>query len=74
VQTAQPDRSFGLDLRDAVTLVGTPQEPSGVLDAPAEAWLRLIAGRLAPQHTPPTMQLTSDTITLDDLRRVFPGF
>lgn len=74
VQTAEPDRSFGLDLRDAVTLVDTAVQPAGVLDAPAEAWLRLAAGRLAPQHTPPTMRLTSDTITLDDLRRVFPGF
>ncbi len=74
VQTTEPDRSFGLDLRDAVTLVDTAAQPAGVLDAPAEAWLRLATGRLAPQHTPPTMQLTSDTITLDDLRRVFPGF
>jgi len=74
VQTAEPDRSFGLDLRDAVAVVDTPAQPADLLDTPAEAWLRLIAGRLAPQHTPPTMQLTSDTITLDDLRRVFPGF
>lgn len=74
VQTAEPDRSFGLDLRDAVTLVDSAVQPAGVLDGPAEAWLRLAAGRLAPQHTPPTVQLTSDTLTLDDLRRVFPGF
>ncbi|MGQ0776651.1 MAG: maleylpyruvate isomerase family mycothiol-dependent enzyme [Pseudonocardiales bacterium] len=74
VQTAEPDRSFGLDLRDAVAVVDTPAQPADVLDTPAEAWLRLIAGRLAPQRTPPTIQLTSDTITLDDLRRVFPGF
>jgi uncharacterized protein (TIGR03083 family) len=74
VQTAEPDRSFGLDLRDAVTLVDTPAQPAGVLHVPAEAWLRLAAGRLAPQHTPPTVLLASDTITLDDLRRVFPGF
>lgn len=74
VRAAEPDRSFGLDLRDAVTLVYTAAQPAGVLDTPAEAWLRLAAGRLAPQHTPPTMQLTSDIITLDDLRRAFPGF
>lgn len=74
VRTAEPDRSFGLDLRDTATLVDTPAQPAGVLDTPAEAWLRLTAGRLAPQHTPPSTQLTSDTITLDDLRRVFPGF
>ncbi|MGH4013360.1 MAG: maleylpyruvate isomerase family mycothiol-dependent enzyme [Pseudonocardiaceae bacterium] len=74
VQTAEPDRSFGLGLRDAITLVDAPEQPAGILDTPAEAWLRLAAGRLAPQHTPPSVQLTSDTITLDDLRRVFPGF
>lgn len=74
VQTAEPARSFGLDLRDAVSLVNTPQQPAGVLDTPAEAWLRLAAGRLAPRHTPPTVQLASDIITLDDLRRVFPGY
>jgi uncharacterized protein (TIGR03083 family) len=74
VQTTAPGRAFGLDLRDAVTLVDTPQQPAGVLDAPAESWLRLAAGRLAPQHTPSTVRLTSDTLTLDDLRRVFPGF
>lgn len=74
VRTAEPDRSFGLDLRDAITVVDIPAQPADVLDTSAEAWLRLAAGRLAPQHTPPTVQLTSDTITLDDLRRVFPGF
>ncbi|MGH3429011.1 MAG: hypothetical protein ACRDQZ_15850, partial [Mycobacteriales bacterium] len=74
VQTTAPDRSFGLDVRHAVTLVDAPQQPDGVLSAPGEAWLRLAAGRLAPAHTPPTVHLTSDAITLDDLRRVFPGF
>ncbi|MGH3785712.1 MAG: maleylpyruvate isomerase family mycothiol-dependent enzyme [Pseudonocardiaceae bacterium] len=74
VRTTEPNRSFGFDLRDAVSLVDTPAQPAGVLDTPAEAWLRLAAGRLAPQHTPPAVQLTSETITLDDLRRVFPGF
>lgn len=74
VQTAEPTRSFGLDLRDTAALVETTQQPAGVLNTPAEAWLRLAAGRLAPQHTPPTLQLSSDAITLDDLRRVFPGY
>jgi uncharacterized protein (TIGR03083 family) len=74
VQTTAPDRSFGLDVRHAVTLVDTSQQPEGVLSVPGEAWLRLAAGRLAPAHTPPTVHLTSDVITLDDLRQVFPGF
>lgn len=74
VRTTLPARSFGLDLRDAVSLVDTPQQLADILEVPAESWLRLAAGRLAPQYTPPTVRLTSDTITLDDLRRVFPGF
>ena len=74
VHTTAPDRSFGLDLHDTVTLVDAPQQPGGVLSTPAEAWLRLTAGRLAPQHTPPTVQLVGGSLTLDDLRRVFPGF
>ena len=74
VQTTAPDRSFGLDLHHAVTLVDVSQQSDGVLSAPGEAWLRLVAGRLALQHTPPTVHLTSEAITLDDLRRVFPGF
>jgi uncharacterized protein (TIGR03083 family) len=74
VQTTAPDRSFGLDLRNAVALVDEPEQSDGVLSAPGEAWLRLAAGRLAPRHVPPTVQLTSEVVTLDDLRRVFPGF
>jgi uncharacterized protein (TIGR03083 family) len=74
VQTAGPDRSFGLDIGHAVALVDALQQPDGVLSAPGEAWLRLAAGRLAPPHTPPTVHLASDVITLDDLRRIFPGF
>jgi hypothetical protein len=74
VQTTAPDRSFGLEVHQAVMLADASRQPDGVLSAPGEAWLRLAAGRLAPQHTPPTVQLTSEVITLDDLRRVFPGF
>jgi uncharacterized protein (TIGR03083 family) len=74
VRTTAPDRSFGLDLGNAVTLVDTPQQPEGVLRTPGEAWLRLAAGRLGPAHTPPTVQLTSESISLDGLRRAFPGF
>lgn len=72
--TAEPDCSFGLDLRDAVTLVDTPAQPAGVLETPAEAWLRLAVGRLAPQHTSPTMRLTSDTITLTTCDESSPVF
>jgi uncharacterized protein (TIGR03083 family) len=74
LQITAPDRSFGLDLRDTVTLIDVPEHSDGTLSAPAEAWLRLAAGRFAPRYASPAVQLTSDIITLDDLRRVFPGF
>ncbi|MEU4562724.1 maleylpyruvate isomerase family mycothiol-dependent enzyme [Actinoplanes sp. NPDC023936] len=38
-----------------------------------EAALRLLYGRLSPAHTPAGVEVTGN-ITLDDLRRVFPGF
>jgi uncharacterized protein (TIGR03083 family) len=74
VNTTSPKRSFGLHVGETMTIVETPDSPDAVLTAPAEWWLRLVAGRHAPQHTPATVKLTSDTITLEDLRRVFPGF
>jgi uncharacterized protein (TIGR03083 family) len=74
VQTTSPQRSFGLDVRDAVALVAAPADPDGVLTAPAEWWLRLVSGRHAIEHTPATVRLTGGTITLDDLRGVFPGY
>jgi hypothetical protein len=74
VHLTSPERSFGLAVRDAVTIVDVPAQPDAVLTAPAEWWLRLVYGRHAPQHTPEGVELTGDTLTLDDLRRVFPGF
>jgi uncharacterized protein (TIGR03083 family) len=74
VHTTAPDRSFGLAVNDKVSVVETAGSPGGVLNAPAEWWLRLATGRHAPEYTPDTVTFTSETITLDDLRRVFPGF
>lgn len=74
VRTISPPRSFGLDLGDAVALTDEPAEPDAVLSAPAEWWLRLVTGRHAAAHTPAGVTLRGDTLTLDDLRRVFPGF
>ncbi len=44
------------------------QSPDLVL--PAEAWSRLLYGRLDPDHTP---EFTGDAALLDTLRAVFPG-
>jgi uncharacterized protein (TIGR03083 family) len=74
VGTTDPPRSFGLEIADAVRVVDVPARPGASLTIPAEAWLRLIAGRLAPDHTPPDVSIEGDAIGLDDLRRVFPGY
>jgi uncharacterized protein (TIGR03083 family) len=74
VHTASPERSFGLDIRDAVSLVDAPTAPDAVLTAPAEWWLRLVTGRHSPAHTPAEVRLSGDSVTLDDLRRLFIGF
>ena len=42
------------------------------LTLPAEAFLRLVYGRLDPAHTPSSV--TGDTGRLADLRKAFPGF
>jgi hypothetical protein len=74
VQTTSPQRSFGLDVRDSVALVEAPDQPDGVLTAPAEWWLRLVYGRHAPEHTPADVRIVGGTVIIDDLRGVFPGF
>lgn len=74
VETSDPVRRFGLAITDAVSIVDPPDPASATLTLPAEAWLRLLTGRLAPDRTPAAVTLTSDSLTLDDLRRAFPGY
>lgn len=74
VRLTDPDRSFGLVLDESATVTDVPADPDGTLTAPAEFWLRLITGRHAPEHTPASVTLTGDKVSLDDLRKVFPGF
>lgn len=73
VQTSEPARSFGLVVDSAVSLAEAVDDPTGSLTAPAESVIRLLAGRLKPEHTPEPVAVTGD-VTLDDLRRVFPGY
>ena len=74
VRTENPERSFVLEL-DAD---GSRLKPAAVdaaeldreLRLPAEALIRLVYGRLDPDHTPP---LEADQLDLETLRRAFPG-
>jgi uncharacterized protein (TIGR03083 family) len=73
VETTDPHRVLGLVLGESVSLGEAPTDVGGVLTSPAEALLRLIAGRLDEAHTPDTLTITGDVVTLEQLRRVFPG-
>lgn len=73
VQLSDPDRSLGLRFDERIELTDPPERPDGTLTAPAEAFLRLASGRLAPEHTPDGVTVTG-AISLDDLRRIFPGY
>ena len=70
VVTTDPTRGFVLTTGpDEVTLVAGDPSDSPDLSLPAEAFARLVYGRLDPDHTP-TVGGAAD---LDGLRQVFPG-
>jgi uncharacterized protein (TIGR03083 family) len=70
IETLDPVRRFTLEVGSDVTLVadatGTPD-----LQLPAEAFLRLVYGRLDPEHMPAGVD---DGEVLAKLRRIFRGF
>jgi hypothetical protein len=60
-------------VKDDVRLVSAGGEaPAGVLRLPAEAFVRLVYGRL-PDGPGARVELDAGDLTLDDLRAVFPG-
>jgi uncharacterized protein (TIGR03083 family) len=71
VRTSDPTRTFTIALTpDAVTTSeGDDSQPADV-ELPAEAFIRLVYGRLDPDHTPSGIAGESH---LGALRRVFPG-
>ncbi|WP_370964074.1 maleylpyruvate isomerase family mycothiol-dependent enzyme [Amycolatopsis sp. cg9] len=62
----------GLVIDDAVTVVDHLEAPSATFDGPAEAFVRLLSGRLKAPYDQGVS--VGGSVTLDDLRRVFPGF
>jgi hypothetical protein len=70
VRTDAPAASLGLDLGERVSLGDAPSEPDGELRLRTEALLRLLSGRQRPTDA---VELAGP-LSLDDLRRVFPGY
>jgi uncharacterized protein (TIGR03083 family) len=72
VSTSSPVRHFTLETGETVTLTASGySEGLPELALPAEAFIRLVYGRLDPAHTPPVETRRAD---LEELRQVFPGF
>ena len=70
IHTVEPARDFTLALADdAVALTPSEHTVAPDLELPAEAFIRLVYGRLDPAHTPPIAAAAE----LDALRRVFTG-
>jgi len=53
-----------------VSLTATEADPAVDVELPAEAFVRLVYGRLDPDHTPP---FHGEATALDQLRHAFPG-
>jgi len=71
VSTTDPERHFILETGEAVSLTESDGEQGlPELRLPAEAFIRLVYGRLDPAHSPP---VEADGVDLDELRRLFPG-
>jgi uncharacterized protein (TIGR03083 family) len=71
VQTTDPIRTFTISFGpESVELSAGPLDGAGDLELPAESLVRLVYGRLDPDHTPSSV----DGRDLDELRQAFPGF
>jgi uncharacterized protein (TIGR03083 family) len=75
LSTSEPALSYVLELTEAGGSLeeGSADDATTTVRLPAESLLRLTSGRLAPGHTPASVEVEGE-LTLDDLRRVFPGY
>ena len=74
VHTFEPGRSFRLELGPDAVILESDVRPDRTLEElhlPAEALVRLVYGRLDPDHTPSGVGGSAD---LDELRSIFVGF
>lgn len=73
IHVATPDGSYRLTLGEKSTLEPWDgADATATLSIPAEAFVRLVYGRLDEAHTPAGVR--AEGISLDELREIFPGF
>ncbi|MFI5844267.1 maleylpyruvate isomerase N-terminal domain-containing protein [Catenuloplanes sp. NPDC051500] len=73
VRLTDLDRTLGLQLGEQIAKTDAPETPDGTLTLTSESLIRLIFGRLKPPYGVDAVEITGP-LSLDDLRRVFPGF
>lgn len=65
---------FTVHIDDAVSVVAGPaDDATATFKGSQEALVRLMSGRLGPDVTPADLEV-SGNVTLDELRKVFPGY
>jgi uncharacterized protein (TIGR03083 family) len=62
----------GVEITDSVTVTTGLADPNATFAGPQGAVVRLFSGRLTPEHSEGVV--VSGATTLDDLRKVFPGY
>lgn len=67
------DAGYALHVQDRVRLTSGNTDSTATFMGPLESAIRLFGGRLSPKYTPDAVDVVG-SITLDDLRRVFPGY
>jgi uncharacterized protein (TIGR03083 family) len=64
---------YTLIVDDSVRMERGADDTTATYAGPLEAFVRLLAGRLDPERTPDGVEVTGN-VSLDDLRKVFPGY
>ncbi len=72
VATSDPARTYRVTFEPDLSVQPADGVAAADLTLPAEAFVRLVYGRLDSAHTPASV--TGDTDRLTDLRKAFPGF
>lgn len=64
---------YTIAIDDAVRLEAGATDTTATFEGPLEAGIRLLGGRLTPEHTPEGVAVTGN-VSLDELRTTFPGY
>jgi uncharacterized protein (TIGR03083 family) len=67
------ESGYAIVIAESVSITTSAPPATATFNGPLEAAVRLLGGRLTSRYTPAGLQVRGN-VTLDDLRRVFPGY